>query len=191
MRTFYKQILERTYEIFGVSQLAKMDDDQIVFLLDALERVSSLYNYISEDDQKTIINKRLITDKDYNNINARLIATWFEQDGKIFFKEVAHKETKEYQPATDEQKAFWLEEWRKQLNSITSNFEVRPVSHAELMRERLHGQEAKPTGYKPMSNDEVIKKNLHNEYIKTNYDPITGNALETWIPEDEWLKKQK
>jgi len=89
MRTFYKQILDRTYEIFGARQTENMEEDQIVFLLNALENVSKMYAYIPEEQQKAIINKRMITDKDYKNINVRLIASWFEQDGKIFYKEVS------------------------------------------------------------------------------------------------------
>lgn len=43
----------------------------------------------------------------------------------------------------------------------------------------------------PIDNrDELEKKELHFQYIRENYDPLTGNCLETWMPEDEWLKKQ-
>ena len=95
MRTFYKQILDRTYEIFGARQTDNMEPDQITFLLNALENVSSMYSYIAKEDQQKIINKRMITDKEYKNINARLIAGWFEQDGKIFFIQACHKDAQQ------------------------------------------------------------------------------------------------
>jgi len=137
MRTFYKQILDRTYEIFGSRQTDNMEPDQITFLLNALENVSSMYAYISEEDQKKIINKRMITDKDYKNINARLIAGWFEQDGKIFFKEVSHEPSKEFEPATEERKEFWLSEWKKVLDKIETNFAAPTKGNGAKLREQL------------------------------------------------------
>ena len=97
----------------------------------------------------------MVEDKEYQNINARIISKWLELNGKKFFQEEAHKETKEYEPATEEQKAYWLEQWRNQLNNVTSNFEVRPISNAELMRERLHGQDQPKSNYKPPSKEKV------------------------------------
>ena len=189
MRDFFKNKLTNLYFYCGNRQIDKMADDEITMLLDALCNVSKLYNYIPEPEQKRIIEKCLLEDKEYQNLNARLISKWLELNGKKFFTEEAHKETKEYQPATQEQKDFWLQEWRKELDKVTSNFEVRPVSKGEMMRERLYGN-TEPSNYKPDS-DMANKKLLHQEYIKANYDPLTGNALETWLPEDEWIKKQK
>ena len=139
MRAFYKTILSRTYEIFGVNQLEKMDDGQITFLLDALENVSKLYDYISHEDQQKIINKRMVTDREYRNINARLIAGWFELDGKIFFKEVSHIPTEETKPPLEgEEREKWLELWKKELAKVQSSVIVTEVKgNGQRMREAL------------------------------------------------------
>lgn len=189
MRDFYKQTLSRTYEIFGVNQLAKMEDEQVTYLLDALERVSALYNYISPEDQQTIINKRLITDKDYSNINARLIASWFEQDGKVFFKGTSSYVEPEVkaEPLTGEARDKAIENYLQAIAKTENNFIVKPVSNAELLREKFHGNKTEPTKYTP-DPDYPIKRERHLEYIKANYDAVTKNALETWLPEDQWLK---
>jgi hypothetical protein len=191
MRKFFQTILENLYIYCGNRQIEKMDDTEITALLDALCRVSEVYSYIPEEDQKSIIQKCLVEDKEYQNINARLVSKWLEINGKKFFQEIAHKETVYHEPATAEQRAHWLSEWQKELDKINTNFEIRPISRAELMRESFYQGDHTPTNYKPLSEEQVQKKELHRQYVKENYDKITGNALESWIPENEWLKKQK
>lgn len=190
MRAFFQTILENLYIYCGNRQIEKMDDTEVTALLDALCRVSALYNYIPEDDQKTIIEKCLVEDKDYQNINARLVSKWLEINGKKFFQEIAHKETVHHEPATPEQRSHWLAEWQKELDKINTNFEIRPISRAEMMREQFFQGEVPQSNYKPLSDEQVKKKELHRRYVSENYDKITGNCLETWIPEEEWLKKQ-
>lgn len=193
MRDFYKQTLSRTYEIFGVNQLAKMEDEQVTYLLDALERVSALYNYISPEDQQTIINKRLITDKDYSNINARLIASWFEQDGKVFFKGTSsYVETEvKAEPLTGEARDKAIENYLKAIAQTQTNFEVKPVSQGELIREslrqNLNSENEEPV--KRSSMDSLVKHELHKQWIKENFDPITAKPNENFKEEKEWLKQ--
>ena len=139
MIDYFKQILEETYETFGTRQCENMDDEQYTRLLDKLVFVSSLYPYIPEDEQKKIIDKRLVTDKEYRNINARLISTWLELDGKIFFKEVAHEPTVTHEPVTEERKQYWLDEWQKVLKQIETNFSANTErkGNGARMREQL------------------------------------------------------
>lgn len=194
MRDFYKQILSRTYEIFGVNQLAKMEDEQVTYLLDALERVSALYNYISPEDQQTIINKRLITDKDYSNINARLIASWFEQDGKVFFKGTSSYVEPEVkaEPLTGEEREKWLKKWQEEVAKFNAtNSETEQKNSGSRMREQLYGNitEEQMIEVENARNKAIENKRRKEEYYKANYDQVTKNALETWIPEDQWLKQ--
>lgn len=101
MRDYFKSILKRMPSLIGVDPYKSMGDTPeeakkaVSELLDALERVSSLYNYIPENAQKEIIERQLLVDKDWLKLNARLVGKWLEQNGKHYFKEVAHVETKQ------------------------------------------------------------------------------------------------
>lgn len=160
MRDFFKkEVLARTYEIFGVNQLEKMEDDQITFLLDALDNVSQLYDYIPQAEQKKIINKRLLTDRDFRNINARLIAGWFEMDGKIFFTQKHHKEE-----AVDLVKAY-----TKYISFWNDRRDLDPKGERMLMAcENLNRVKV---GQAPIDDTEAIKimGGIYQEQIKNTF----------------------
>lgn len=171
MRDFFKkQVLARTYEIFGVNQLEKMEDDQITFLLDALENVSQLYDYIPQVEQKKIINKRLLTDRDFRNINARLIAGWFEMDGKIFFTQKHHKENEadpNYKPLEGEERDNAIQTYLDALAKVQLNFTVgeEKKGNGARMREQLDAVAPKP----------IEEKSALDEYCETGKnEPLGG-----------------
>lgn len=143
MRDFFKkEVLARTYEIFGVRQTdeEKMSDDDIKFLLDGLCQVSKNYSYIPQEDQKNIIRACMLSDKTYRNINLRLVAGWLELNGKKWFTEIAHKETViTHPPVEGEQREHWLEVWKKSLIQMNENFTEasKPKGNGARMREQL------------------------------------------------------
>lgn len=95
MREFYKQVLKDFHLYCGNrSQMRDWEDEEISKLLDILVKVSEAYNFIPEAGQKAIIEAQLIKDNDYTTLNARTVGKWFEQNGKHYFKEIAHVETK-------------------------------------------------------------------------------------------------
>lgn len=96
MRNFYKQVLKDFHLYCGNrSQMRDWEDDEISKLLDILVKVSEAYNYIPEEGQKAIIETQLIKDIEYTTLNARVVGKWFEQNGKHYFKEEAHKQSEE------------------------------------------------------------------------------------------------
>lgn len=143
MRDFFKkEVLDRTYEIFGVRQTdeEKMSDDDIKFLLDGLCQVSKNYSYIPQEDQKNIIRACMLSDKTYRNINLRLVAGWLELNGKKWFTEIAHKETViTHPPVEGEQREHWLEVWKKSLIQMNENFTEasKPKGNGARMKEQL------------------------------------------------------
>ena len=150
MIDYFKQILEETYETFGARQCENMDDEQYTRLLDKLVYVSSLYPYIPEEEQKKIINKRLVTDKEYRNINARLISGWLEQDGKIFHKEIAHTETElpeDYKPLEGEAREAMLTMWQNALRGMNETFTqaLKPTGSGSRLRENLESLAHEPS----------------------------------------------
>jgi hypothetical protein len=42
--------------------------------------------------------------------------------------------------------------------------------------------------YKPPTQEQIVLKELHLQYIRDNYDPKTGKPKEGWMSEDEWQR---
>lgn len=123
MRQFFKECLYNLYAYCGNRQAEKMTDDEIKFLLDALERISKLYHYIPEERQKEIIMNCLLTDKEYQNINVRTVAKWLELNGKQYFKEEAHQPVEgNAKPLEGAEREKWIETYLKAIASVTTNF---------------------------------------------------------------------
>lgn len=118
MRAFLKQILIDFYIYAGTRPLDKMSDEEVQKLLDVLENVCKLYDYITEEKQKEIILSCLVSDKDYQNMNARLLHKWFSENGKKYFKEEAHTPIEIKDVAPPEIADKYIEEFKRTLESI-------------------------------------------------------------------------
>jgi len=143
MRDFYKNILENLYIYCGNRQIDKMSDSDITELLDALENISKLFDYIPEEEQKAIIKRCLLSDKDYQNLNVRLIHRWLSENGKMYFKEEAHTPIQFYEPAPREVADKYIEQFKANLQKI-GNKTIIPITDEEINQE---GKE-KPQGEK-------------------------------------------
>lgn len=162
--------------------------DEINRLLDVLCRVSNLFPYIPEDAQKNIISDSIITDLEFTGLNARIVYKWFNMRKDVYYKEVAHIEAQNQpEPVSGEKREEWLGIWKQELDKMSDNFSVKPVSNAELIREKMLGDEPASTHYRP-DEEKAKAKLVHVEYVKANY-ASDGNCLETWLPEDEWIRK--
>lgn len=145
MREFFKkEVLDRTYEIFGVWQTdeEKMSDDDITFLLDGLCQVSKNYEYIPQEEQKKIIRACMLKDKTYRNINLRLVAGWLEENGKKYFVEIAHKpitsNDKDYRPLEGEARSKAIDEYLAAIAKAETNFTTAlSKGRGAQMRENL------------------------------------------------------
>lgn len=193
MREFYLNLLQNMNKLTGFNQYNKLRElpnykQEINGLLDVLCRVSDIFKYIPEDAQKNIISDSIITDSEFTGLNARIVYKWFNLRKDIYHKEIAHVESQNQpEPVTGEKREEWLKIWSQQLDKISDEFSVKPVSNAEIMREKFMGNQKEPSSYKP-DQEKGKAKLVHMEYIKANYD-AAGNCLETWIPEDEWINK--
>lgn len=54
---------------------------------------------------------------------------------------------------------------------------------------RKGNEDAQPKEDNRKTNETEIFKMRYREYKEKNYDKETGNALETWLPVDEWMRK--
>jgi len=191
MRNFYKDIITNLYIYCGNRQAEKMTDDELKTLLDGLCRLSKVYEYIPEQSQQEIILTCLITDKEYQNINVRLVSKWFEQNGKKYFKEAAHKEIEtpeDYKPLEGEERDKMIAEYLEAISKATTNFAQAHIkgSGSKLKENLEQNNIIEPEDVK----QERLKAiELKKRYKEENYLP-GGNCKESWLPYDEWLKKQ-
>lgn len=139
MRDFFKQILSNLYIYCGNRQIEKMTDGEIKILLDSLERMSKIYSYIPEDKQKEIILTQLIADREYQNINVRTVSKWLEQNGKIFFSEVAHIPTEQLKPPLEgKAREEMLELWKTELAKVENNmYPDRRIGSGSRIKQHL------------------------------------------------------
>lgn len=193
MREYFTQLLNNLESLTGMKQLERISQkpnaaDELNKLLDILCRVCDLFPYIPNDAKKNIISDSVVTDQDFIGLNAKVIYKWLNLRKDIYYKEVAHVESENQpEPVTGEKRQEWLNIWTQELDKISDNFTVKPVSNAEMMREKLLGNPIEASSYKP-DQEKGKAKLIHMEYIKANYDSA-GNCLETWLPEDEWIAK--
>lgn len=193
MREYFTQLLNNLESLTGMKQLERISQkpnaaDELNNLLDILCRVCDLFPYIPDDAKKNIISDSVVTDQDFIGLNAKVIYKWLNLRKDVYYKEIAHVESQNQpEPVTGEKREEWLKIWTQELDKISDNFTVKPVSNAEMMREKFLGNQADPSRYKP-DQEKGKAKLIHMEYIKANYD-LAGNCLETWLPEDEWIEK--
>lgn len=165
MREFFKQIVINLYSYCGNRQAEKMTDQELTLLYDALCRVSKIYNYIPEEKQKEIIEAQLIRDKEYQNINARLISKWLEENGKNYYEQSHHKEKQEpegYKPVEGADREKWLNIWNETLKKVEENF-ITPEIKGTGQRMREHFEAIAPTPKEDSAlneycNEEAINK---------------------------------
>lgn len=66
---------------------------------------------------------------------------------------------------------------------------IPKISESEIMEEGR--QKPKRELYPKTPISMIEQRELHIQWIQENYDPYTGKPLPNWIPESEWLEKQK
>lgn len=146
MREFFQEILTNLKIYCGNDQVkniraahSKIEDaeNEIRMLLDALCNISKLFDYIPEEEQKTIIRKCLLSDKDYQNLNVRLIHRWLSENGKMYFKEEAHKPIEYFEPAPREVAEKYIEQFKANLKGIGKT-PITRITDEEIQEE---GQE--------------------------------------------------
>lgn len=82
MKDFYTQCLKDLFAFTGIEQvrwmLLDLKDGERNFDLcvEGMVQVSKLHDYISEEEQKRIVRRMMVEDKDYTNLNARTVYRW-------------------------------------------------------------------------------------------------------------------
>lgn len=94
-------------------------------------------------------------------------------------------------PKKDEVKSerhqYWLDKLKEAVAPVDGK-KVPPLSDHDVLRE---GQQKAVSKTRPSTTmQDLIRMELHTQYIRENYDKYTGEKNKDWIAESEWLKKQ-
>lgn len=122
----------------------------------------------------------------------------------IVLEDSLNKEKDHYKNEYVKSKVDVLQLWKEAMEQADLEAEKegtvkRESIHVSMLRNRLGGltegeikQEGKEKPQKivyPKSSDhEVVRHELHLQYIRLHYDPRTGEKLSNWISESDWLK---
>lgn len=193
MRAYFLDLLNNLDKLAGLRQVEKIMNSspnpkaEINELIAVLVRVSEQFPYIPMQDQKNIISAAVITDPEFNSLNARIVYKWLAIHKDKFFKEAAHiqqQAEENWVPLTGEARMARLKEWEKSLEG----FEDHQLNGKFVPYADVREIEKNDNRYIPPSAEEVESYRLHMEWVRENFDPRTGKPLPTWISEVEWLK---
>jgi FMN-dependent NADH-azoreductase len=204
MREFFLNLLNNLDKLAGLKQLDKIyavhgEDlesakSEINMLLRVLENVSKQFPFIPNHEQEKIINQAVVSEQ-FNSLNGNTVYHWLAKHKDKYFKESHHvPEQPTAEPLTGEARKAKLDEWLKSLANTEQLIIGNKMSRKEI---EVEGKEwvseidrkSVSAGYKKTSEEELIEKDLHIQYIRENYDPYTGRPKPTWISESEWRER--
>ena len=96
----------------------------------------------------------------------------------------------EHQPLTGEARQKKIQEWLDALEKTPKAY-APPKLTSQQIKEEGDWLAKKVPPHPSTSAEEVTKRIIHHEYLKDNYNLLTGEALESWMPEDQWIELQK
>jgi hypothetical protein len=193
MRDYFLKLLQNLDKLTGMKQyekLCQMKDfkTEINTLLDILCRVCEHFQFIPDDAKKQIIDDAVISDQEFIGLNAKFIAKSLNAKKEFY---LSKKDDVVISPdaLTGEAREARLKEWQEALNK----FEVQPTQRSDVYAKVR--EEWKPKDgvtYKPtMTAEDILRHELHIQYVRENYHPLTKEKLPHWMPENQWIELQK
>lgn len=146
MRPFFLQLLQDLYNLCGLRQWENINlqDEkeakmQINALLDALCLTADRFPEIPEEVKKRIIKEAVISDIEFNSLNARIVYKWLSLNRNKYFEESHHKESKQalinQQPiVVGEARDEWLNKWKQEIGAVTAK-KVPALTADEIQEE--------------------------------------------------------
>ncbi len=82
-----------------------------------------------------------------------------------------------------------IQEWLDTIKNAPGFKPPAPLTPEDILKEgQLRPEKEKK--WPVTTREELVNHIVHLEWIKANFDPITGKPLETFVSEDEWIKMQ-
>lgn len=107
-----------------------------------------------------------------------------------YIKESDKDKEPERPPLTGEERQKKIQEWLDALEKTPKAY-APPKLTSQQIKEEGDWLAKKVPPHPSTTAEEVTKRIIHHEYLKDNYNLITGEALESWMPEHQWIELQK
>lgn len=197
MREFLFSTLRDLDKLAGLkqfNQLAELPDSQVQIkdLLDKIMFIVDQFKDIPDKAKQDIIYAGVLTDQNFYGLNAKVVYKWLVTEAhKYKPKPVEEPVTEESKPLErgSEQYLKRLQEWEEALNKTEMMLTQRSDIYAKVREEwkPKDGIEYKST----LTEQDILRRELHIQYVRENYHPVTREKLEHWMPEDQWIELQK
>jgi len=202
MRQFFFTLLNNLYKMAGLRQLEKIYEEfpdkkdhtrEINALIDELCKVCGMFSYIPEMDMQNIIRDKIYSDPKFIGLNGKILFNWFDIVKGPYYSRFIDEQSKKEQtekvnaePLTGEARAKAIKEWQAALNKIGHPEKIDNAgSKLKNKFEQLADNTEK---YRPPSDDYFFERQMHVEWIKANFHPVTKEKLPGYVPEKEWIK---
>lgn len=202
MNDFILQCLDELEPLTGIRQLYFLQSDpegerKIQVLIKGILMTCQQFPYIPEEAQKKIIREHMVKDQDYEALNSRTVWKWLNMNKDVWWAKEQAAEPSETPPEP------MSEETKKMVDKFMADLaagmqdRTRPKFAERLKQEmeKIAQEDKERTEGNRLaefqtSELEAEKKALHLQYLKENYDPITGKKFETWMEESDWIAQQ-
>lgn len=188
MKEYFLELLQNLDKLCGLKQYEKLyqsenRNQEITTLLDILCRVTDMFAYIPDASKKKIISEAVITDLEFQGLNARIVYKWLNLKKDTYFQEIAHIPSgNDSEPLTGDARDARLKEWQEALNRLTIE-KTKPVPYEKVRAIETHTA----SGYK-VDHDYAARQEKHLRYIKKNY-IMEGDKSKpgpNWVSEETW-----
>lgn len=184
-----KQI-QKIYEAHDTKELAKAEIND---LLDVLCRVCKQFDYIPDQNKQDIISRNVLSDQEFIGLNGRILFKWFSKECGAYYKEPTEEiklpeGVEKYEPLTGEARQQKIDEWKASLRAFKDS--VKPELSGTRMKANIE-ELPKMEEYKPLGFDDLQARELHTQYIRENYEPLSGKPKPNWESEEKWLERNR
>lgn len=202
MNEFILQCLDELEPLTGIRQLYFLQSDpegerKIQVLIKGILMTCQQFPYIPEEAQKKIIREQMVKDQDYEALNSRTVWKWLNMNKDVWWAKEQAAEPSEtpHEPMSEETKKmvdkFMADLAAGMQDRTRPKFAERLKQEMEkIAQEDKERTEGNRLAEFQTSELEAEKKALHLQYLKENYDPITGKKLENWMEESDWIAQQ-
>lgn len=195
MKSFFTECMKDLFALTGIEQVRWMQADLLngkrdfELCVDSMVQVSLKFDYISLADQKQIIRRMMVEDKQYKGLNSRTIWGWLDLHKDVHYRGQTHFQETESANAvypSEAEVAEYVRQWQEGMKNVGRKIE--PITSKEIKDESVRELKEKfGTEHSPIDQSKSIEIQIHNLWIKENYD-IYGKKKETWLDEDTWVE---
>lgn len=124
MKDFFTQCMKDLFALTGIEQVKWMQNDMVNgkrefdLCVEGMIQVSKQFDYISEEDQQTVIRRMMVEDKNYKGLNSRTVWGWLDLHKDTYYRGQTHFEETTHNPAPPEVADKYMEEWKESLSKI-------------------------------------------------------------------------